>query len=179
MLTFGNRLIKYFPTTNKHIEYKIPPSKKTSIDYSYSFFIDEYKDKIVIPEDVVISDGVSVKNIDSAEGVPEGWMALDIGPKTQREFSDLILQSKTVFLAGPMGKFEDEKFILGSRAIFDAMKNITKNQGGTTIVAGGDTIDVAGRCGDLSDYSHISLAGGATLEFLAGKELPALKALTE
>jgi phosphoglycerate kinase len=142
--------------------------------------LEKYKDKVVVPEDVVISDGVNTKVIDmSSEGVPEKWMALDIGRKTQENFSKIIENSKTVFLGGPMGKFEDEKFSLGSKAILDAMKNLTKNLGGVTIIAGGDTIDVARRYSNLEYYSHVSLAGGATLDFLAGKELPALKALIE
>lgn len=146
--------------------------------------ISKYKDKIVCPEDVVISDGVTVKNIDMAtEGVPEGFMALDIGLKTQETFSEIIENSGTVFLAGPMGKFEDEKFLQGSRAVFTAMKNLKinfkNNLQGETIIAGGDTIDVAQKCGSLEDYSHVSLAGGATLEFLAGKTLPALVPLIE
>jgi len=136
--------------------------------------LEKYKEKIVLPEDCIISDGVSIKTIDiSREGVPDKWMALDVGPKTQKLFSDVIEKSKTVFLAGPMGKFEDEKFRGGSQVILTAMKNVK----GETIIAGGDTIDVTQKCGNLDDYSHISLAGGATLEFLAGKELPALKAL--
>ncbi len=141
--------------------------------------METYKDKIVYPEDVVISDGVAVKNIDIAsEGVPDKFMALDIGIKTQEIFSEIIANSGTVFLAGPMGKFEDEKFLQGSRAVFAAMKNLKinskNNSQGETIIAGGDTIDVAQKCGSLEDYSHVSLAGGATLEFLAGKTLPAL-----
>ncbi|KKT01034.1 MAG: Phosphoglycerate kinase [Candidatus Nomurabacteria bacterium GW2011_GWA2_43_15] len=130
--------------------------------------------RIIIPGDLIISDGVSEKII-TTEEIPLGWEALDIGPKTQKEFSDIINRSQTIFINGPMGKFEDEKFAQGSKAVFDAMKNSK----GETIIAGGDTIDVARRYGNLNDYSHVSLAGGATLEFLAGKELPALKALTQ
>lgn len=125
--------------------------------------------KIIIPKDLVISDGTSVKII-TEEDIPLGWMALDIGPESQKDFSEIISQSKTVFLNGPMGKFEDERFKEGSKAILLAMKNLK----GQTIVAGGDTIDAVRRYGNLEDYSHISLAGGATLEFLAGKELPAI-----
>ena len=136
--------------------------------------LEKYKDKVICPEDVVISDGIVEKVADiNTEEIPSGWMALDIGTKTQKSFSDIIEKSKTVFLAGPMGKFEDKKFALGSQAILAAMKNIQ----GETIIAGGDTIDVARRYGNLENYSHISLAGGATLEFLAGKELPALQPL--
>ena len=130
--------------------------------------------KIICPKDLVISDGISTKII-TTEEIPVNWMALDIGPQTQKEFSDIISQSKAVFMSGPMGKFEDEKFSTGSKAVLSAMTKIK----GQTIIAGGDTIDVARKYTDLKDYSYVSLAGGATLEFLAGKELPALKALMQ
>ena len=113
------------------------------------------------------------------EKVPDKWMAFDIGPKTQEHFSDIIKNSPTVFLAGPMGKFEDEKFAEGSKAILLAMKDLKENLSGETIIAGGDTIDVARKYTNLEDYTHVSLAGGATLEFLAGKTLPALVPLME
>lgn len=135
-----------------------------------------YKDKIICPEDVVISDGVSTKIADiTKEKISAEWKVLDIGRKTQKIFSDIIGQSKTVFINGPMGKFEDGKFAEGSKSILEAMKKVK----GETIIAGGDTIDVARKYGNLEDYSLVSLAGGATLEFLTGKELPALKALME
>jgi 3-phosphoglycerate kinase len=134
--------------------------------------------KVICPKDVVISDGASIKVIDiTTTGVPNGWSALDIGPETQKDFSDIINKSKTVFINGPMGKFEDERFSIGSKAVLSAMTNISKNHLGETIIAGGDTIDLARTYGGLEDYSHVSLAGGATSEFLAGKALPALKAL--
>jgi len=133
-----------------------------------------YKDKIVCPTDLVIYDGVTTKIIDiNKENVPEGWMALDIGPKTIQSFAEVISASKSVFINGPMGKSEDEKFMKGSQYIMRAMADIE----GETTIAGGDTIDMARRYANLNDYSNISLAGGATLEFLAEKELPALKAL--
>ncbi len=132
--------------------------------------------KIVCPSDLVISDGILTKIIDIAkEEVPRGWAVLDIGPQTGKDFSDIINQSKTVFINGPMGKFEDSKFAQGSQTVLNAMKNIN----GDTIIAGGDTIDLVRTYGKLEDYSHISLAGGATLEFLAGKTLPALVPLME
>ena len=131
--------------------------------------------KIITPVDVVVSDGVSVKTIDiNTEEIPTGWMAFDIGPKTREEFSKIISQSRTIFMNGPMGKFEDEKFSAGSEAIFEAIKEAKNNLNAETTIAGGDTIDAARKHGGLENYSHISLAGGATLEFLAGKELPAL-----
>ncbi|MDP2788637.1 MAG: phosphoglycerate kinase [bacterium] len=138
--------------------------------------LQKYKNKIIYPEDLVISDGVTTKVINiTLEKVPDGWMALDIGPESRKIFSNIILKSGTVFLAGPMGKFEDVRFSQGSKNILAAMKKVK----GQTIIVGGDTIDVARKYANLDDYSHVSLAGGATLEFLAGREIPALKALIE
>src|SRR3989338_4446704 len=76
-----------------------------------------YKEKVVVPEDVIISDGEEVKTIDIKDGVPEGWMALDIGPKTEEKFKEIISNSKTVFLGRPMGKFEDKRFLQGSVSV--------------------------------------------------------------
>ena len=135
--------------------------------------MEKYQNKIICPEDLIASDGQNIKVI-GAEKIPAGWMGLDIGPKTIEVFESILQKSKTAFLAGPMGKFEDERFAAGSKAVITAMKKVQ----GETILAGGDTIIMTRRYGKLEDYTHVSLAAGATLEFLAGKELPALKALT-
>ncbi len=136
--------------------------------------LENHTGKIVLPVDMVISDGATMRTIDmDKEDVPDGWMALDIGPRAREIFSQYINKSKTVLMAGPMGKFEDDQFKEGTKSVLEAMKRVQ----GKTVIAGGDTIDAAGEFGSLEDYSHVSLAAGATLEFLAGKELPALKAL--
>jgi 3-phosphoglycerate kinase len=136
--------------------------------------------RVVVPTDLIVSDGVSSKVIDlTKDEIPLGFMALDIGPDTQKTFANIISESKTIFINGPMGKFEDENFSLGSQAVFNAMKKAKSEAGADIIIAGGDTIDVARKYGNLDDYSNVSLAGGATLEFLAGKELPALAFLVE
>ena len=135
-----------------------------------------YSDKIVCPTDIMISDNLTTKIIDiTKEGVPDGWQASDIGPETQEHFSEIISQSKTIFMNGPMGKSTDERFSSGSQAIFSAIKD----SHGETTIAGGDTIDAVRTYRNLDEYSHISLAGGATLEFLAGKTLPALVPLMQ
>ncbi len=153
--------------------------KKDWIVYAKEI-LEKYKEKIVYPSDVVISDGISSRILDiNTESIPNDWGAFDIGPKTRETFSEIIRSSKTVFLSGPMGKFENEKFREGSKFILEAMMDITKNHTGKTILAGGDTINVARKYTNLEDYSYISLAGGATLEFLAGKTLPALIPLLE
>ena len=136
--------------------------------------------KVIIPTDLLISNSIETKIIDiTKENIEKGWMALDLGVQSQQEFVRVISESKTVFINGPMGKFEDEKFTHGTRVVFTALKDLTKDISCETVIAGGDTIDAARKYTDLKDYSHVSLAGGATLEFLAGKELPALVPLIE
>lgn len=103
----------------------------------------------------------------------EGRVALDIGPETAKSFADVIAQSKTVFWCGPMGVFEDERYANGSKVVAKAMENVS----GLTVIAGGDTIEAAKKFCDVTKISHLSLAGGATLEFLAGKKLPVLEML--
>ena len=144
--------------------------KRDWVEYAKEI-LEKYKDKIVCPKDSVISDGTDSKTIRLfSEEIPRDWSALDIGPATVEYFGDIIKTSGTVFLAGPMGKFEEDKFGEGSRGIIAAFKEAK----GNTIIAGGDTIAMAQKYGDIRDFSHVSLAGGATLDFLAGKELPAL-----
>src|SRR3989338_6903376 len=89
--------------------------------------LEKYKDKVICPEDVVISDGTDVRTIDIAtEGVPEKWMALDLGPKTRELFSSIVESSMTAFLAGPLGKSGDERFAGGSERILQAMLYVSK-----------------------------------------------------
>lgn len=155
---------------------KVKREKKDWVEDAKSILVqaESLGKKVICPSDVVMSDGNETKIIDiRKEGVPSGWMALDIGPETTKLFSQIILQSKTVFINGPMGKFEDAKFREGSISVIQAIKKVV----GETIIAGGDTIDLVRKYGKLEDYTNVSLAGGATLEFLAGKDLPALKAL--
>lgn len=129
--------------------------------------------KIITPVDLIVTNGTEIKTVNMLESqVEKGWMALDIEGDTAKMFRQIISESKTVFLNGPMGKFEDERFSHGSQTILSTMKDLRGT--GDTIIAGGDTIDLVRQYGDLNDYTNISLAGGATLEFLAGKELPAL-----
>lgn len=146
---------------------------------------DSYKDfgvesKVLNPIDLVIGDSLSMPNESKIVGVgkkeevvPPGWAALDIGPETANKFTEIIRKSATVFWNGPMGVFEDERFSLGSKAIVNATKKVR----GNTVIGGGDTIEAIRKFGNVDDYSHTSLAGGATLELLSGNKLPALELL--
>ncbi|NTV31588.1 phosphoglycerate kinase [candidate division WWE3 bacterium] len=156
--------------------------KKDWVEYAKELLEKAQKsDKIVMPVDVVVGESsdysflTQVMYVDGKQAVAPGWAAFDIGPATAQMYADIIHKSGTVFWNGPMGKFEDDRFANGSKIVAQAMAN-SKND---SIVGGGDTIAVINRFSNPTQFTHISLAGGATLEFIAGKKLPALEMLRE
>ena len=110
--------------------------------------------------------------------VPEGWEALDSGPKTCDEYVKALEGAKTVVWNGPMGVFEFDAFAKGTLAVAEAVAKATEN-GATSIVGGGDSIAALKKTGLSDKISHISTGGGATLEFLEGKELPGIAAIAD
>ncbi len=103
-------------------------------------------------------------------------MALDIGPKTVKLFAAEIADAQTVLWNGPMGVFEFTAFAVGTNAI---AKAVAANEDATTIVGGGDSVSAIHKSGFAGKITHISTGGGASLEFLEGKTLPGVEALTE
>ena len=111
------------------------------------------------------------------QGIPDGWMGLDIGEKSRQLFKDTILKSKTIVWNGPPGVFEFDNFAGGSKAVLDACVEAEK-KGSTVIVGGGDTATVVAKFGSEEHISHVSTGGGASLELLEGKELPGVTSLS-
>lgn len=111
-------------------------------------------------------------------GIGDGWVALDIGPKTAELFGAEIKKAKTVIWNGPMGVFEMEAFAKGTFAVADAMSTATHN-GAITIIGGGDSAAAIKKAGLEGQVSHVSTGGGASLEYLEGKELPGIVCLTD
>src|SRR5690625_568564 len=107
--------------------------------------------------------------------MPDGWLGLDIGPKTRQSFADIIAQSKLIIWNGPMGVFEMNPFAGGTKAIAEAMAQTE----GYTIIGGGDSAAAVELFNFSSEMDHISTGGGASLEFMEGKVLPGIAALDE
>ena len=140
--------------------------------------------KLLLPVDNVIADKFPAEKDASdiqmkvCEGdIPDGWMGLDIGPKSIALFSEAIATAKTVVWNGPMGCFEFAPLAKGTYGVCDAVA-LVKANGGTSIIGGGDSVSAVKKSGKAPEMSHISTGGGASLEFLEGKTLPGVAALT-
>ena len=132
--------------------------------------------KLLLPLDVVYADKFAEDaqpHITEGRDIPVDCMGLDIGPKTRELFAAAVKESKTVVWNGPMGVFEFENFANGTKAIAQAMADVDA----TTIIGGGDSAAAVNQMGFGDKMSHISTGGGASLEFLEGKELPGIVAL--
>ena len=134
--------------------------------------------KFLLPIDTVIvkefkNDALS--DIVPTGLIPDGWMGVDIGPETRSLFTEALKDAKTVVWNGPMGVFEFPNFAKGTEAIAEALAHID----GTTIIGGGDSAAAVNQLGYGDRMSHISTGGGASLEFLEGKELPGVAAVQD
>uniref|UniRef100_A0A8D8TDE4 Phosphoglycerate kinase n=1 Tax=Cacopsylla melanoneura TaxID=428564 RepID=A0A8D8TDE4_9HEMI len=110
-------------------------------------------------------------------GIPDGWMGLDVGPKSRALFKEPIARAKVIVWNGPAGVFEFEKFANGTKSLMDAVVEVT-GKGAITIIGGGDTATCAAKWGTEDKVSHVSTGGGASLELLEGKVLPGVDALS-
>ncbi len=157
---------------------------ETKIDYCKEMLekADRLGKKILLPVDVVIAkefpnpiDAAIDVQVCSAEAIPEDCMGLDIGPETAKLYADTVKQSKTVVWNGPMGVFENPVLAKGTLEVAKAMAETDA----TTVIGGGDSAAAVNQMGLADKMSHVSTGGGASLEFLEGKELPGVAAATD
>jgi phosphoglycerate kinase len=138
------------------------------------------KVKFLLPVDHVAADKVDanahVTRVDQGQPIPANLMALDIGPKTIEMFAEEISRARTIVWNGPMGVFEVPLF---ARGTFKVAEAVADNPGATSIVGGGDSVSAVRAAGVAEKVTHISTGGGASLEFLEGKKLPGVEALTD
>ena len=134
--------------------------------------------KLLLPIDSIEADKFDSEANTKVVGldIDDNWMGLDIGPETVKLYADAIKSAKTVVWNGPMGCFEMEKFNKGTFGVCDAVAEVKAN-GGISIIGGGDSVSAVKKSGLADKMSHISTGGGASLEFLEGKELPGVAAL--
>ncbi len=132
---------------------------------------------IFLPKDHVVSKEIAekAKNKVVAEDIPDGWIGLDIGPATIKRYRSVIKESKTIVWNGPMGLFEMKAYSTGTKKLAEFMAKLDA----TTVIGGGDTAAAVNQIGLGKKMSHMSTGGGASLEYLEGKELPGIAALDE
>ena len=135
-------------------------------------------DKLILPIDSICSDKFAVDGDikECGEDVPDGYMGLDIGPKSVELFKEALQGAKTVVWNGPMGVFEMEPFAKGTIAVCEALANL---DGANTIIGGGDSAAAVMQLGYADKVSHISTGGGASLEYMEGKVLPGIAAIDD
>lgn len=151
--------------------------EEDKIDLAKSI-MEKGKGKLVLPVDTVIADKFdNDANTEVVEGdIPDGWMGLDIGPKSIELFKETLNGAKTVVWNGPMGVFEMPNFAKGTLAICEAISELPD---ATTVIGGGDSAAAAIQLGFEDKFSHISTGGGASLEYMEGKTLPGIAVISE
>jgi phosphoglycerate kinase len=158
--------------------------EEDSLDYANEL-INKAQEKgveLLLPIDAVIADrfdkNAETRLVTAEEGAPEGWLILDIGPQSTEIFCEAVLRSRTILWNGPMGVFEMEVFAKGTFAIAQSLAEAT-DKGTVTIIGGGDSAAAIKQFGLSGRITHVSTGGGASLEFLEGKELPGVSIIQQ
>ena len=176
----GGMAFTFYKALGKEIGKSLLESDKIDLAKDILIKVDEKKVNFKLPEDFVVAQEVkedAPHKIVDKDSIPQEWSGVDIGPKTLEQFARELDNAKTVAWNGPMGVFEVKKFAQGTVRIAEKLAEITDG-GATTIVGGGDSAAAVAKAGLDKKLSHISTGGGASLEFLEGKTLPGLAALT-
>jgi phosphoglycerate kinase len=151
--------------------------EKEGVEPAERVLADAKPGQLLLPTDLVLgrefSAETEVQALDGIE-VPEGWMGLDVGPKTAERYAEVIRGAGSAFWNGPMGAFELEPFAAGTRTVADAMAAA----GGITVVGGGDSAAALAQFGLEAEVTHLSTGGGASLELIEGKSLPGVEVLS-
>jgi len=141
--------------------------------------MDEAGERLVLPVDVIVADameeGAKAQTV-AVDAIPSGKMGLDIGPETVAVFEERIAGARTIFWNGPMGVFEIEAFAKGTEGVARAVAQASSG-GATSVIGGGDSVAAVNKLGLEDRMSHISTGGGASLEYVEGKELPGVAVL--
>jgi phosphoglycerate kinase len=158
--------------------------EKDRVDFARGL-LEEAGDKLVLPDDFQVTDRLDFKGravgqlrTVAAREIPADWEAVDIGPQSIAKFAEILLPAKTIVWNGPVGVFEIDATAKGTIAVAEVLARATA-AGATTIIGGGDSASAVKKAGVASKVSHVSTGGGASLEYLEGKTLPGVEALTD
>lgn len=180
LLIGGGMAYTFYKAQGKEIGKSLLEEEKIDLAKELLNKLKDSNVKFLLPEDVVVAaefKNESPSEVVSTDKIPSDKMGLDIGPKTVDLFTSEIQQSNTIVWNGPMGVFEMANFAKGTNQIAKALADATEN-GAVTIIGGGDSAAAISKAGLSDKVSHVSTGGGASLEFLEGKALPGVEALT-
>ena len=137
--------------------------------------------KLVMATDVLVTDdfsGNGTNKFVNINEIPDGFEGVDAGLESRKAFAEVLKNSKTILMNGPVGAFENPKFAEGTKAVLEAIVEATK-AGATSVIGGGDSVSAAKKFCKAEDFTHVSTGGGASLEFIEGKVLPGVAALDD
>lgn len=137
--------------------------------------------KLVMATDVLVTDdfsGNGTNKFVKINEIPDGFEGVDAGPESRKAFAEVLKNSKTILMNGPVGAFENPAFAEGTKAVLEAIVDATKN-GAVSVIGGGDSVSAAKKFCKAEDFTHVSTGGGASLEFIEGKILPGVAALDD
>ena len=178
ILIGGAMMFTFFKALGKDVGDSLVEEDKLDLALDILKKAEEKGVEMVLPVDTVIAqdikEGVEKKVVDIDEGIPAGWKGLDIGPKTVKLFKEKLADARTVVWNGPMGVFEMDDFAEGTRAVAEMVASLSN---AVTVVGGGDSAAAVKKFNLEAQMSHVSTGGGASLEFLEGKELPGIASI--
>jgi phosphoglycerate kinase len=181
MLIGGGMAFTFFKAQGKEIGKSLLEEEKLPLAKELLEKVKKMDVRFLLPVDVIVADEFNndaKSETVSIDNITSGKMGLDIGPETTKLFKEEIMKSKTIIWNGPMGVFEMPNFAKGTFEIAEALAEATEN-GAVTVVGGGDSAAAVAKAGLEEKVSHVSTGGGASLEFLEGKILPGVAALTD
>jgi phosphoglycerate kinase len=181
LIVGGGMAFTFFKAKGLEVGNSLVEADKIDLAKSLLEEISKSKVSFLLPVDCVIAkafDNNAERKTVSVNKIESGWQGLDIGPETQKIFNEAIKESKTIVWNGPMGVFEMDNFAHGTMSVAKSLAEVTKT-GAVTVIGGGDSAAAISKAGLEKAVSHVSTGGGASLEFLEGKILPGVAALTD
>ena len=180
LLIGGGMAYTFLKAQGEHVGKSLVEADKVELARQLMHDAKARKVKFLLPVDHVVAEKIDVNalvhTVNGGHPIPANMMALDIGPQTVEAFSEEVSRARTIVWNGPMGVFEVSPF---SKGTFKIAHAIADNPGATSIVGGGDSVSAIRAAGVADKVTHISTGGGASLEFLEGKKLPGVEALTD